>query len=188
MLLPARRTPVSTRAYPGRTVNFSASSRGTSGRGALGGCCSLRTDSSVSRNITTLLYHNIQNGGDRRRWRSSPGACWELERDGAEVLFEPSAWVVANDAAVLLDLVRSGAGIACVLSHMVADDLKRGTLIRVLADWCPPFPGYFEPSPRAGEAARVHRLSARVALRIRLIAPRCSRRGGTVRAACRTHA
>ncbi len=26
---------------------------------------------------------------------------------------------------------------------MVADDLRRGDLIRVLADWCPPFPGYF---------------------------------------------
>ncbi|HEX6996221.1 MAG TPA: LysR family transcriptional regulator [Gammaproteobacteria bacterium] len=69
--------------------------------------------------------------------------CWELERDGQEVRFEPSSWVVTNDAAVLLDLVRSGVGLACVLSHMVADDLERGTLIRVLAGWCPPFPGYF---------------------------------------------
>ncbi|HEY8506954.1 MAG TPA: LysR family transcriptional regulator [Steroidobacteraceae bacterium] len=68
---------------------------------------------------------------------------WELERDGQEVVFEPSAWVVTNDAAAMLDLVRSGAGLACVLSHMVAEDLQRGTLIRVLADWCPPFPGYF---------------------------------------------
>src|SRR5690606_25264571 len=65
---------------------------------------------------------------------------WELERDGQEVLFEPSSWIVANDAGVMLDLVRSGVGLACVLSHMVADDLERGTLIRVLADWCPPFP------------------------------------------------
>ena len=68
---------------------------------------------------------------------------WELEHDGQEVEFEPSAWVVTNDAAVMLDLVRSGAGLACLLSHMVADDLRRGDLIRVLADWCPPFPGYF---------------------------------------------
>src|SRR5690606_38507531 len=65
---------------------------------------------------------------------------WELERAGKEVRFEPSSWVVTNDAAALLDLVRSGAGLACVLSHMVVDDLERGTLIRVLADWCPPFP------------------------------------------------
>ena len=68
---------------------------------------------------------------------------WELEREGQEVLFEPSSWIFANDATVMLDLVRSGAGLACVLSNMVADDLDRGTLIRVLADWCPPFPGYF---------------------------------------------
>jgi len=68
---------------------------------------------------------------------------WELERNGQEVKVEPSGWVVTNDASVLLDLVRSGAGLACVLSHMVVDDLARGTLVRVLADWCPPFPGYF---------------------------------------------
>lgn len=68
---------------------------------------------------------------------------WELERDAQAVLFEPGSWVVTNDAAVLLDLVRSGAGLACTLSHMVRGDLERGELIRVLADWCPPFPGYF---------------------------------------------
>src|SRR5690606_9853571 len=75
---------------------------------------------------------------------------WELEHDGQEVRFEPRAWVVTNDASVMLDLVRSGAGLACVLSHMVVDDLARGSLVRVLADWCPPFPGYFlyHPSHR----------------------------------------
>jgi DNA-binding transcriptional LysR family regulator len=75
---------------------------------------------------------------------------WELERDGQEVQFEPSAWVVTNDSGVMLDLVRSGAGLACVLSHMVTDDLQSGNLIRVLADWCQPFPGYFlyHPSHR----------------------------------------
>ena len=75
---------------------------------------------------------------------------WELERDGQTVRFEPRAWVVTNEAFVLLDLARSGAGLACVLSHMVVDDLERGSLIRVLADWCPPFPGYFlyHPSHR----------------------------------------
>lgn len=75
---------------------------------------------------------------------------WELERDGQEVRFEPSSWVTTNETGVLLDLVRSGAGLACVLSHMVEGDLERGELIRVLADWCPAFPGYFlyHPSHR----------------------------------------
>ena len=75
---------------------------------------------------------------------------WELERDGQEMLFEPSPWIVANDTGVMLDLVRSGAGLACVLSHTVDKDLQRGSLIRVLEDWCPAFPGYFlyHPSHR----------------------------------------
>jgi len=69
--------------------------------------------------------------------------CWELERGGQEILFEPNAWATANDAAAIRNLVKSGAGLACLLSDIVGEDLADGSLIRVLADWCPPFPGYF---------------------------------------------
>jgi DNA-binding transcriptional LysR family regulator len=73
---------------------------------------------------------------------------WELERDGHAIQFEPNASVTANDAMVLRHLVKSGVGLACLLSDVVAEDLAAGFLIRVLADWCPPFPGYFLYHPR----------------------------------------
>ena len=52
--------------------------------------------------------------------------------------------VVAVRAAV------DGLGLACVLEQSVADHIAAGRLIRVLADWCPPFAGYhlYYPSRR----------------------------------------
>ena len=36
--------------------------------------------------------------------------------------------------------------------HYVAPHLESGTLVRVLADWCPPFPGYFLYYPSRGSS------------------------------------
>ena len=36
-----------------------------------------------------------------------------------------------------------GAGLAFAFEQHVAPLLASGTLVRVLEDWCPPFPGYF---------------------------------------------
>jgi DNA-binding transcriptional LysR family regulator len=44
----------------------------------------------------------------------------------------------------------AGAGLAFVLDDVVQPFLADGRLIRVLDDWCPPFPGYhlYYPSRR----------------------------------------
>ena len=46
-------------------------------------------------------------------------------------------------------------GVAFMLEQHAAPHLAAGTLIRVLEDWCPPFPGYFlyYPSRRQQPAA-----------------------------------
>jgi DNA-binding transcriptional LysR family regulator len=45
---------------------------------------------------------------------------------------------------------RAGFGLAYLTEEQVRDDLKSGRLVRVLADWCPPFSGYhlYYPSRR----------------------------------------
>jgi DNA-binding transcriptional LysR family regulator len=68
---------------------------------------------------------------------------WELERDGQEIRFEPTAHIIVNDGLMLRDLALRGLGLVCTMSDLVSEDLAIGTLERVLADWCPPFPGYF---------------------------------------------
>jgi DNA-binding transcriptional LysR family regulator len=37
----------------------------------------------------------------------------------------------------------NGVGLAFALEQYVAEHIARGTLVRVLEDWCPPFDGYF---------------------------------------------
>jgi DNA-binding transcriptional LysR family regulator len=48
-----------------------------------------------------------------------------------------------------------GLGLACVMEDLVTDEMADGRLVRVLADWCPPFPGYhlYYPSRRQPSAA-----------------------------------
>ena len=42
----------------------------------------------------------------------------------------------------MLDAALSGFGLAYVPEDTVQAHLADGSLIRVLADWCPPYPGY----------------------------------------------
>jgi DNA-binding transcriptional LysR family regulator len=48
-----------------------------------------------------------------------------------------------------------GAGLAWVTEDRISEHLDSGALIRVLEDWCPPFPGFFlyYPSRREQPAA-----------------------------------
>jgi DNA-binding transcriptional LysR family regulator len=43
---------------------------------------------------------------------------------------------------LLLRSALAGLGLACVFEDQVREHIAEGRLIRVLADWCPPFPGY----------------------------------------------
>lgn len=51
---------------------------------------------------------------------------------------------------MILDAARAGFGIAFVPDDRVLDEVAAGRLVRVLGDWCPPFPGYhpYYPSRR----------------------------------------
>jgi DNA-binding transcriptional LysR family regulator len=56
----------------------------------------------------------------------------------------------SNDARMIIRAARAGLGIAFVPEDYAMEDLGTGTLLRVLEDWCPPFPGYhlYYPSRR----------------------------------------
>ena len=55
-----------------------------------------------------------------------------------------------NDAGLILAATRAGFGLAHLPEDQVAADLADGRLVRILEDWCPPFPGYhlYYPSRR----------------------------------------
>jgi len=57
---------------------------------------------------------------------------------------------VFNGTALMLDAALSGFDLAYVPEDVVQAHLADGRLIRVLGDWCPPYPGYhlYYPSRR----------------------------------------
>ena len=69
---------------------------------------------------------------------------WEFEKGGREL--KP----VLNGTAPMLDTKVAGFGLAYLPEDLVRGHLAGGRLVRVLADWCPPYPGYhlYYPSRR----------------------------------------
>jgi DNA-binding transcriptional LysR family regulator len=75
---------------------------------------------------------------------------WEFERDGRELRVRVEGQLVFNGAALILNSALAGLGLAYLPEDQVQAHLASGRLVRVLGDWCPPFPGYhlYYPSRR----------------------------------------
>lgn len=75
---------------------------------------------------------------------------WELQKGKHELRVHVEGPLVFNHAPMLLKSALAGLGLACVFEDQVAEHIEAGRLVRVLADWCPPFPGYhlYYPSRR----------------------------------------
>ena len=57
---------------------------------------------------------------------------------------------IFNTSPAIVDAALAGLGIAFLPEEEFSPHLAQGRLIRVLEDWCPPFPGYhlYYPSRR----------------------------------------
>ena len=102
-----------------------------------------------SRPITPqdLQAHNCIN----LRLPTFGGAyAWELEKKGREIKVRVEGQLTFNNVPLVLRAAEQGHGLACVLEDNAAPAIAAGRLIRVLADWCPPFSGYhlYYPSRR----------------------------------------
>jgi len=75
---------------------------------------------------------------------------WEFEREGRPLNVRVGGQFIVNEIALALCAAREGLGIAYLPEDYVREDIAAGRLIRMLADWCPPFPGYhlYYPSRR----------------------------------------
>ena len=82
--------------------------------------------------------------------RSGGLYAWEFERDGRAVNVRVEGRLTFNDSRHILRAALDGFGLACLPDDHVHDALRGKRLRRVLADWCPPFPGYhlYYPSRR----------------------------------------
>ena len=75
---------------------------------------------------------------------------WEFEKGGRELKVRVEGQLVFNNIALRLHAALAGFGLAYLPEDQVETHLADGRLIRVLGDWCPPFPGYhlYYPSRR----------------------------------------
>jgi DNA-binding transcriptional LysR family regulator len=75
---------------------------------------------------------------------------WEFEQAGRGLRVRVEGQLVFNGTAPMLDAALAGFGLAYLPEDSVRAQLADGRLIRVLADWCPPYPGYhlYYPSRR----------------------------------------
>lgn len=68
---------------------------------------------------------------------------WEFEKDGKEIIIKVSGPFIFSESDICVQAAKEGHGIAFVTEPEVKEDVKNGSLRRVLADWCPPFDGYY---------------------------------------------
>ena len=75
---------------------------------------------------------------------------WEFEKNGRELKVRVEGRLVFNGNAMILKAALAGFGLAYLAEDRVRVHLANGRLVRVLADWCPPFSGYhlYYPSRR----------------------------------------
>jgi DNA-binding transcriptional LysR family regulator len=75
---------------------------------------------------------------------------WEFEKGRRELKVRVDGQLVFNSLRQRVDAALAGLGLAYLPEDAVQSQVERGALIRVLEDWCPPFPGYhlYYPSRR----------------------------------------
>ena len=78
-----------------------------------------------------------------RRYPNGSRYAWEFERDGEVLELEVGGSLVADDTVLMIRAALDGAGLAFVFEELVVEHLARGTLERVLEDWCPIAPRFY---------------------------------------------
>jgi len=67
---------------------------------------------------------------------------WEFEKDGRELKVRVDGQLVFNAIGPRIEAALRGLGLAYMPEDIAVPYIEAGSLIRVLEDWCAPFPGY----------------------------------------------
>jgi DNA-binding transcriptional LysR family regulator len=86
-----------------------------------------------------LLHHKCINF----RHGSAGVYRWEFDKGKKSLSVAVSGPLIVDDVETLVRAAIDGIGLAFVSDERIAPQLDSGELIRVLEDWCQPFPGFF---------------------------------------------
>lgn len=111
-----------------------------------------------------LTQHKCIN---QRMVRSGGLYIWDFDQDGGDLNVRVSGQLIFNTSEHIVDAALAGLGIAFLPEEEFETHIEDGRLVRVLEQWCKPFPGYYlyypsrkQPSPAFSlvvEALRVSR-------------------------------
>ncbi|WP_028745478.1 LysR family transcriptional regulator [Rhizobium mesoamericanum] len=79
----------------------------------------------------------------KRRFTNGTIYRWEFEKDGQELVVAVDGPLIVSEDRLGLIAALNGAGLAYLFDLRVEDELASGKLVRVLEDWCSPYPGPF---------------------------------------------
>ena len=79
----------------------------------------------------------------RFRHRGESVYKWELDKGDEWLTIAVTGALLVDDLDLIVQAAVDGAGLAWIAEDQVTEQLASGALIRVLDDWCPPFPGFF---------------------------------------------
>jgi DNA-binding transcriptional LysR family regulator len=98
-----------------------------------------------------LLHHRCINfhHGSQGMYR------WEFDKGKRSLTVAVNGPLIVDDTDLVIRAALDGVGLAFVAEQHAEPHLTNGAFVRVLEDWCPPFPGYFlyYPSRRQQPAA-----------------------------------
>jgi DNA-binding transcriptional LysR family regulator len=80
---------------------------------------------------------------------------WEFDKGDQSLAVSVNGPLIVDDVEIMIRAAIDGVGLAFMSEEHAAPHLASGALVRVLEDWCPPFPGFFlyYPSLRQQPAA-----------------------------------
>ena len=75
---------------------------------------------------------------------------WEFEQNEQAMNVRVEGQIILNNTRLMLDAALAGLGLVYLTEAQIRPELALGRLVRVLDDWCDPFPGYhlYYPSRR----------------------------------------
>ncbi len=73
---------------------------------------------------------------------------WEFEQGSKKLELDVRGRVTFGDLRLALDAAVAGIGFTLVLDEQVTELVEEGRLVKVLEDWCPPYPGFMLYYPR----------------------------------------
>ncbi|WP_112944813.1 MULTISPECIES: LysR family transcriptional regulator [unclassified Rhizobium] len=79
----------------------------------------------------------------KRRFTNGTIYRWEFEKDGRELVVPVDGPLIVSEDRLALIAALNGVGLAYLFDLRVEDELASGNLVRVLEDWCAPYPGPF---------------------------------------------